>query len=264
MKKTWLLGLTLLSLLPAHALAQSAFDGTWKIDLNQVTMPTKPSVYLLKDGIFQCESCVPPIKVAADGSDQAVSGHPYFDTMAVNVVDDHTVKETDKKDGKVVSESTVTISPDGKTATFEFTDTNPNGSTVSGRGTQQRVKAGPEGSHASSGTWNTTHMENVSDNGLTMTFKVEGDKLSMSSPTGQAYTAPMDGTDAPLTGDPGVDTVSVKKIGPHSITETDKLKGKVISVTTMTVGADGHSMQMDVQNKQRGTTTRLVAMKESM
>jgi|GEM_PF-6240546 len=63
--------------------------------------------------------------------------------MAVKLVDDHTVSEVDKKAGKVVSNSTVTISPDGKIASFDFHDVNENGSIVTGKGTQMLVKAGP-------------------------------------------------------------------------------------------------------------------------
>lgn len=264
MKKSWLLGLGLMALLPATAIAQSAFDGTWKIDLSQVKLPEKPSVYVLKDGIYQCLSCVPPIKIKADGTDQPVAGHPYFDSMSIQVVDAHTIKEVEKQDGAVTGRATVVISDDGKTATFDFVNTNSNGTDVTGKGVQTRVKAGPPGSHASSGTWRTSRMKSVSDSGLIMRFKVDGDHLNMTSPSGQAYTASMDGTDAPFTGDPGVDTVSVKKNGSHGLTETDKLKGKVVSVTEMTVAPDGASMKIVIHNKVRGTTTALVAKKEAM
>ena len=38
-----------------------------------------------------------------DGEDQAVTGHPYYDTVSIKAVDDRTIEETDKKDGKTVS-----------------------------------------------------------------------------------------------------------------------------------------------------------------
>jgi len=46
-----------------------------------------------------------------DGKDQPVTGHPYVSTIAIKVVNDHEIQETDKKDGKVVGTSTTTISP---------------------------------------------------------------------------------------------------------------------------------------------------------
>ena len=38
-------------ILAIPATAQSAFDGTWKIDMNKVDFPKKPNVYLLQNGM---------------------------------------------------------------------------------------------------------------------------------------------------------------------------------------------------------------------
>src|ERR1035438_9028450 len=95
-------------LMPMLAAAQSAFDGTWKIDMNKVNFPKKPDVFLLQSGMYECKSCTPPYAIKADGTDQPVSGHPYFDTVAIKVVNDK-IEETDKKQGKVVSTSTSTV-----------------------------------------------------------------------------------------------------------------------------------------------------------
>src|SRR3984957_11998582 len=83
---------------PVLMLAQSAFDGTWKIDMNKAEFPKKPDVYLLQNGMYECNTCAPPVKVKADGQDQPVTGHPYYDTAAVTVISDHEIEETDKKD----------------------------------------------------------------------------------------------------------------------------------------------------------------------
>lgn len=250
-------------LMPAPALAQSAFEGTWKIDLKQVHMPKKPDVLLLQDVTYHCKTCAPPITVKADGSDQPVSGHPYFDTLAVKVVDDHAIQETAKKDGKLVSTSTTTVAADGKTATFEFTE-NRDSSTepVTGNGTMQRVAKGPAGAHAISGSWRTESYGSVSDNALTRSYKVDGDIFSMSSPTGESYGAKMDGSDAPYKGDPGITTVAVKKLGPHAMQETAKRDGKVVSVAKMTVAPDGKSMTIAVDDKLHGSHMSFVAVKQ--
>src|SRR5580658_5012630 len=104
MKKLLLLALGAL-LVPALASAQSALNGTWKIDMNKVDFPKKPDVFVLQNGMYACKTCTPPYDVKADGTDQAVSGHPYFDTIAIKVVNDRTIEETDKKNGKVVGTS---------------------------------------------------------------------------------------------------------------------------------------------------------------
>ena len=250
-------------LIPTLAIAQSAFDGTWKIDLNKLQMPKKPDVLLLQNGMYQCKTCVPAVSVKADSTDQPVSGHPYFDTMAVKVVDEHTIQETAKKAGKVVSNSTTTVADDGKTAAFEFTDTSANSpEPVTGKGTMTRVAKGPAGAHAISGSWRTSGYGNVSDNALTRTYKVDGDSLSMSAPTGESFTAKMDGTQAPYSGDPGTTSVSLKKLGTHAIQETDRRDGKVISIVKMTVAPDGKSMTIAVNDKLHDTSMSFVAMKQ--
>src|ERR1700687_888186 len=227
MKKLSLTALLMLSLTPVLLLAQRAFDGAWKIDMNKAEFPRKPDVFLLQNGMYECKTCAPPIKVKADGQDQTVTGDPYRDTVAIKVISDHEIEETDKKNGKTVTTSTTTVSPDGNTATFEFSDSsNTNAAPVTGKGEATRVAKGPAGSHAISGSWRPSKMHSVSDIGLIFTNKVEGDSLSMSTQTGQVYTAKLDGTEAPYKGDPGTTSVSVKKVDKNTIEETDKRDGK--------------------------------------
>jgi hypothetical protein len=148
-------------------------------------------------------------------------------------------------------------------ATYEFSDSSDSkGAPVTGKGTMKRVAAGPAGSHALSGSWRTTGYQGVSDNALSMTFKEEGGRLSMNNPTGQSYTARLDGTEAPYRGDPGVTSVMVRKAGAHSFVETDKRDGKVVSVTRMTIEPDDKTMHVAIDNKLRGSTMAFVAMKQ--
>lgn len=250
-------------LLPLLAAAQSPFDGTWKVDMNKVDFPKRPDVYLLQNGMYSCKSCVPSYEITANGEDQKVSGHPYYDTVAIKVINDHEVEETDKKDGKTVATSKMMVSPDDKTMTFEFTDSsNTNAAPVTGKGEATRVAKGPAGANAISGSWRTMKMENLSDNAITWTYKVSGDELTMTSPTGQSYTAKMDGTEAPMKGDPGVSNVSVKKMGANTIEETDKRDGKVIGVAKSTVSHNGKSMDIVYQNKLTGSTMKYMATKQ--
>ncbi len=263
MKKPLWFALPVSLLMPVLALAQGAFDGTWKTDLKTVQFPMKPDVYLLQAGMYHCKTCAPPIDIKADGQDQKVTGHPYYDTMSIKVVDDRTIEETDKKSGKTVATSKMWVSADSNTLMFQFSDSsNTNADPVTGNGEETRVAKGPAGSHAISGSWRTTKVESVSDNGLLFTYKVEGDSLSMTTPTGQSYTAKLDGTEAPYKGDPGTTSVSVKRLDKNTIEETDRRDGKVISVTRMTVAADGKTMTLAVDDKLHGTTSQFVAEKQ--
>lgn len=242
----------------------NAFDGTWKIDVATAAFSKKPVVLSLQNGMYDCKSCAPAVHVAADGADHPVSGDPYRDTVAIKVVNDHTIQQTSKKNGKVVSTSTTTVSPDGKTATFEFTDSsNTNGAPVTGRGVSKRVAAGPAGANAINGSWVEMKYESLSNNDTTFTYKVDGNKLTMTEPTGQTFTAPLDGTSAAYSGDPGITTVEVKQLNADTVQETDFRKGKAIGESTATVAADGKSMKITSHDLLAKRTVSFTAAKQS-
>lgn len=255
--------LSLSLLMPALATGQSPFEGTWKFELNTAQFPKKPDVYLVQDGMYHCKTCVPAIDVKADGQDQKISGHPYYDTVSIKLVDDRTIQETDKKNGKTVATSKTWVSADGNTLMFEFSDSsNTNADPVTGKGEETRVAKGPAGSHAISGSWRMSKLDTLSENGLLVTFKVSDDSLTMTNQTGQSYTAKLDGTEAPYKGDPGTTSVSVKRTGPNTIDETDKRNGKVISIAHMTVSADGKSLTFAIEDKLHGSTSKFIAKKQ--
>jgi hypothetical protein len=246
------------------ATAQSPFDGTWKFDLNNVDFSKKPDVYVLQGGMYECKTCHPTYQIKADGNDQSVTGHPYYDTIAIKVVSDNEIGETDKRDGKVVGTSTSTISSDGNTMTFTFSDSSDTngGAPVTGKGEEVRVAKGPAGSHAVSGSWRMNKMESLSDNATVLTYKVSGDEITMTTPTGQSYTAKFNGPEVPMKGDPGVSTVLVKMLGKDALQETDKRDGKVISTWKFTVGADGKTAKAVAVDVQQNRTTAFVASKQ--
>jgi hypothetical protein len=263
MKKLFLAASLMLLLTPVLALAQSAFDGTWKIDMNKAQLPKKPDVYLLQNGMYECKTCVPAVKIKADGQDQTVTGHPYYDSAAVKVISDHEIEEIDKKDGKTVATSTTKVSADGNTLAFEFSDSSDtNAAPVTGKGEETRVAKGPAGSNAISGSWRIAKFESLSDNAITWTYKVSDGQLMMTNPTGQSYTAKLDGTEAPYQGDPGTTAVSVKMSGKNALQETDKRGDKVVSVSTMTMAADGKTATLMVKDILHGTTSQFVAVKQ--
>jgi glucose dehydrogenase len=249
--------------LPMLAAAQSLFDGTWKIDMSKTDFSKKPDVFLLQNGMFDCKTCVPPITVKADGTDQPVSGHPYFDTVAIKVVNDLKIEEIDKKNGKVVTTLTSSLSSDGNTLTFEFSDSsNTNGGPpVTGKGESTRVAKGPAGSHAISGSWRIGKIDE-SDNGTVWTYKVNGEEITMTAPTGQSYTAKLNGPDAPMKGDPGTTSVSVKMIGKNTLEETDKRDGKVIVIYKMTVADDGKTAKVRTEDKLQNRTDEFDVIKQ--
>ena len=254
--------LFLLLLVPVLGWAQSPFDGTWKIDLNKSKLPKKPDEYLLKDGMYECKSCKPEIKLKADGQFQPLSGNPYADMGKVTVIDNRHVDSEWQKAGKLTVTTKRSVSEDGNTLTVAWTNyTNPAGGPVSGTDTKTRVGKAPAGANAISGSWREEKADVANADALIFTYKTGGDSLSMTTPTGQSYDAKLDGKQVPYVGDPGTTTVSLKRIG-DAIEETDYRDGKAISVGKMTVAPDGKTMTIEVDDKLNGTKATYVALKQ--
>jgi len=260
MKKLFFAVSLMALLFPLTAIAQSKFDGTWKIEKRQPSK--KPYILMLQNGTYQCKTCIPPVEIPADGQDHKVSANPYADTQNAKVVNDRTIERTSKKNGKTVLTQTYTVSPDGKTLTVDINDaTATNADPVIAKAIFIRLTAGPAGSHAISGSWQLVK-DTQSENGNTFTLKVEGDSVTMTTPTGQSYTAKLGGPDAPYKGDPGTTSVSLKRIGFDTIEETDKRDGKAIFVSRMTVGADGKTMAIVNTGVESGRIFRDTAVKQ--
>lgn len=260
-KRLWLVLLMALSA-RVCVVAQSAFDGTWKIDLKEARFSAKPDVYLLQNGLWQCKSCVPPVNLKADGLDYRVGNDdPCVETSSVKVIDGRTIEIIDKKSGKITKTSKGTVSPDGNMLTFEESDAcNAKSERMTSEVEETRVAAGPVGSHAISGSWRMTKA-NASQNALKETLKVVGDTVSYSDAAGESFTAKLDGTDTPIIGDPEHSIVSVKRKGKDTLMETIKQNGKIIEIQRMTVKPDGKTMTITFSGTQGGADT-VVAKKQ--
>lgn len=246
---------------PATAASADAINGTWKTDASSITFEQKPDHLLLQNGQYSCDTCVPKLAVAADGAFHPVSGSAYFDTVAVKIVDDHTVSYTRKKGDKIVGEFSRQVSPDGKKMTVKFKDSStPNAPPATGQYTETRVGDAPAGAHAVSGSWQPDKIENLSDEAAVTTYNLEGDVLHVSTPGGLSFDAKLDGTDTPIKGDPAGTTASVKRSG-DGYEETDKRDGKVVGIGTYSVGADG-KLHFTYVDKERNQTTKGVATKQ--
>jgi len=246
--------------------AQSPFDGTWKTDPSKTQYSgQKPFVQVLQNGVFQRTSATgEKFNAKADGTDQP--GPPEaktrYDTVAYKVVDDKTIEITEKKNGKVVLSAKLTVPADGKMMTIE-------GTQYPGAGKQPviykvictRIAAAPPGSHAISGTWQMQNV-NLPENMLLSTYKSTPNGLMMSNPNGESVDAKFDGKDYPVKGAAPGNTVSLTKVNKRSIDQTRKRDGKITSVDHMTVSADGKTMTTKSENKETGTTSTLIAIKQ--
>ncbi len=256
------LKLAALFIAPIIAFGASPLDGTWKFNPQKSQLPTKPQAYELTNGTYKCTTCVPAISVKADGKDQPITGDPYEDTIAVKVVDAHTIEITGRK-GDRSATTTNTVSADGAHMTSKFSGRLTGDQVETGTTQLTRVDKGPAGSHAISGSWKTEKVENLSANSVNTTIKTMADSITMSTDNNDwGYTATFDGKEAKPKGDPGWDAVSVKRISANSVEETDKFAGKVIWVGRYTVSADGKTLSVDWSDKKHGTSGVSVSDKQ--
>jgi len=247
---------------PVLVFAQSPFDGTWKTNMTASKLSQKPYEFSVNNGIYDCESCSPKIKkLKADGQDQPVTGQNY-DTMAMQVADANSIHVTGKKAGKPEFEQTRTASEDGKTLTVSSTNYPADGSaSYKSESKWTRVSKGPAGSNATSGSWRIQTV-NEDNAGLVTTWKGDGSKLSMSTPTGVSWEAKLDGKEYPVKGTYANETVSVKPLGERSIEATYRRDGKLESVDKITVSADGKQMTTVSDNKRFGRVSTFVDEKQ--
>lgn len=257
--KTLLAGAAALAVLAPVCVFAQGLNGTWKADTNSAQAPKKPDIILIKDGTFSCKTCTPPFTIKADGQYHPVDGNPYADMIAVTLTSNG-YTEHDGKNKKIVTTTNVSLSSDGKTATVMFEDSSASTTPVKGTVIQRKIEAGPKGSHPASGSWQTVGYSGISDAGLTVTYKIAGDTVTMSTPTGQGYTAKLGGPAAPYKGDPGTDTIQVKMDG-KSLVETAMRGKKVVGVYTSTPAADGKSLSVTSENKLKGTSMTYTAKK---
>ena len=236
---------------------QTRFDGTWQMKMETLQFSGPPEHSLFEKGMYHCISCIPKVDVKTDGTDQKVVGYAY-DTLAVRILDDHSIKFTMKKDGKTTFECVETVSADDRTMTEEFTNT-IEAETVVGKAGFTRIGKAPPSSHALSGQWRMDTVNNATQAGTLTTYESTPGGIKISDGS-QSYEAPLDGQDHPRIGDVH-STVSLKLIDDYTLEETDKQDGRVVGVTRSVISKDGKSMTVEVSSKQRGQTMTFSAEK---
>jgi hypothetical protein len=266
MKKLLWTGVVLVTvwlLAPVMARAQSAFDGTWKINLSKAHYSAKPDVYLLKDGVWHCESCVPVINMAVDGKDHKLpTQSPCSEAASMKVVDARTILLTDKgSDGQITATSKGSVSPDGKTLTWESNYSCGGAKQMTSRSVETRVAAGAAGAHAVSGSWRTVKSSG-SEDALFMTLEVTGETVTYSDRTGESFSAKLGGPSVVIKGDPNHETASVRLISKSTMETTYRLNGKIVGTERATVAPDGKTLTILATDMSHARTDRVIAEKQ--
>ena len=135
-------GLAAMLAFTAVAIAANPVVGTWQLNLAKSKFSPGPapkndtrSYTESADGITMTWKSVAAdgkeLSVTStfktDGKDYPLTGSPNFDTLTLKQVDSHTVHSIQKKGGKVVGETTRTVSRDGKELTLASKGTTTDG-----------------------------------------------------------------------------------------------------------------------------------------
>jgi len=215
------------------------------MDAARLRFEQVPSRAELANGQYQCLTCNPVIKVQADGLDHPVTGYPY-DTLNVKILDANRVEILQKMQGRILERFLYNAGV--KSQTVSITTYPPDGSApVSATVVDRRIGVPLPGMHLVSGAWQMEQADNISDTSSTITIDQTADGIRLTSGTGEHYEAKFDGRDYPDQGTTETDTVSLRRIDTDTIEETDKLKGRVVSVNRLTVSADRQSLRVSVR-----------------
>jgi hypothetical protein len=165
----------------------------------------------------------------------------YGNTWLITQSGPNAWKWVQKRNGKVTSDATWTVSDDGATSTYVNTETRPDGSSSHDETKLKRTTGGTSGLV---GTWESTEIKLGSPTVIEMA-KWKGDGYSMKNPTYQGKTDfKLDGKNYTPEG-PRVakgSTVSGKAGDARSMELTYKLKGKTVETDRWELSADGKTL----------------------
>ncbi len=222
--------------------ADSPFCGKWKLNLEKSKIAGEQmKIADLGGNKYKITFGNTSDTVVADGTDQAVH---FGRTVAITPQGSNVWKMVEKKDGKVTSSMTHSLSPDGKTQTIQGTDTKPDGSTSDFNVAMKRVGGGT----GWAGTWESTEVKIGSPDEWEIAA-YEGDGLTFDTPAYQdTISMKFDGKDYEEKGPnvaPG-SASSGKRLDAHTLDIADKVKGEVMDHTKYVVSPDGKTLTLTI------------------
>jgi hypothetical protein len=246
-------------LLASSAAYVGPFTGTWVADLDSQSGLTK-DVYLVAKGRYSCESCTPPRHYPADGKLHRIVGDPEVNFESVTITGPRTIV-TRLREKAMNRTTTMTVSPDNRTATYFSIDHRPGiKQPLKTIYLAQRVGRTPPRAHAVSGTWQGVAYEVVPELIRTTILRDEGGKLTYRVPIGATYTAAIGGGFARLhgLGTEGQDA-AVRRVDEHTIIETRRRDGKVIMVRTFSLSPNGKALTISSRCPETNSAFRITA-----
>ena len=238
-------------LLAASGAARAAgpFDGLWVDDLATQVDPGHADVYLVQAGKYRCDSCIPPRAYPADGRARPVPGDPDTVSESVAVTGPRSIL-TRIVGADMVRETTMTVAPDDRTATYVSLDRWPGrADLLKTEFLARRIAPAPAGAHPVSGSWEGVRYVDVPIPYRSVEFRQDGDRLTRSTFRHGHYTAVLGGPPVPLLG-AAEDrlTVAVRQADPLTLVETVFDGGKPATERTYRLSQGGKALQTTVHS----------------
>ena len=250
-------------LIAAPVAAQHAINGTWRFDPATAKMSDKPERFQIRNGVFTCSTCTPAIRVAADGAFHRVAGHSYFDEMKVDAAAPDRVLYAYRHKGKLIGETTETVSADGSgLSTTSWRNNNAAAKRIDYGSTSTRVEPAAAGAHRASGGWKQATQSIATPEASRLTFRVADGAVTVTEPTGEAVTTKLDGRFARNVGDPGGTEYAYTAPSDRVLLERSRRAGRELSSGRYDVSADGRSLTATYTSKKDGGVTVVTATKE--
>ena len=239
------------------AAARSRFDGLWVTDLDTQMGQAGFDDYLVADGIYKCSSCRPPRSYPADGKMRPVPGDVSVISESVRITGPRTMVSR-VLDQEMDRETTMTVAPDGKTATYVSLDKWPeHPKRLRTEYLAKRVAPAPVGAHPVSGRWLGLRYVEVPVEYRSVELDEAGSRFTRIDFRHGRYTATIGGPPAPVTGDgKNIFKASVRAPDARTRVETVMLKGKPLVERTYSLSADGKSLVTTVRDPADGSVFR--------
>lgn len=243
-----------LALSAGPAQAPSPFDGLWVQQLDTQADQAGFDKYLVANGIYECDSCTPPRRYPADGRMRPVAGAHTPTSESVRIAGARTMV-TRIVEPQMVRVTTMTVAPDGHSATYVSLDKWPGrAKLLRTEYLAKRVAPAPPGAHAVSGSWRGLRYVEVPVEYRSFDLSEANGHFSRSAFRYGHYTARIGGPAVPLTGDGrNIFLITVSAPDAHTRIETLLLNGKPVQETTYRLSADGKSLVSSVRDAKDGS-----------
>lgn len=224
--------------------ADDPFCGKWKLNLAKSKLTGEQTkIESLGGNRYKWTNGNDTDIITFDGTDQKMK---HGDTLSMTPEGANSWKMVIKKDGRVLSTMTHTVSADGNTQSIKGTSTRPDGSTSDFDVKLKRISGGP----GIAGTWEDADVKFTGAAEWEVS-PYEGDGLTFNNAAFKdTISIKFDGKDYEEHG-PDVaagSTSSGKRVDAHTLALVDKIKGEVQDHTTYKVSADGKTLTMTIHD----------------